>query len=196
MNKKPYWKVTKKQKGRWSEKEWLENTTKRQKATKKIKRKIEVEKQIEKETQGIPTIIPNAKGVMAGYRPDIKDSLKRYPENPKGLYFRSAWEANYARYLMWMLSQGHIQRFEYESNTFWFPKIKRGVRSYLPDFKVWESLNKEPHFVEVKGRLDSKSATKLKRMAKYFPDVELRLVDGNVYHEIKNKLSTVIPNWE
>ena len=40
MNKKPYWKVTKKQKGRWSEKEWLENTTKRQKATKKIKRKI------------------------------------------------------------------------------------------------------------------------------------------------------------
>ena len=196
MNKKPYWKITKKKKGRWSEKDWIEANTKRHKQRKKIKRKEQVKEINNRINQDAEIIKPNARGVMAGYRPDIKDSLKRVPESPKGLYFRSAWEANYARFLMWMLDQGHIQRFEYESNTFWFPKIKRGVRSYLPDFKVWESLNKEPHFVEVKGRLDQKSVTKLKRMDKYYPDVELRVVDGAKYHEIKNKLSTVIPNWE
>lgn len=30
------------------------------------------------------------------------------------MYFRSAWEANYARYLNWLLARGEIDRWEYE----------------------------------------------------------------------------------
>tara|TARA_R110000803_G_scaffold95369_3_gene163280 strand:+ start:408 stop:950 length:543 start_codon:yes stop_codon:yes gene_type:complete len=137
---------------------------------------------------------PNAVGVYAGRRPDIQDCQAKTPEG--GLYLRSRWEANYARYLMWLMSRGDIQRWEYEPDTFWFEKIKRGVRSYLPDFKIWETLNDEPYYVEVKGRMDPKSATKLKRMALYHPAIRLSVVSRPEYIEIRNKLSTLIPNWE
>ena len=47
------------------------------------------------------TVAPNARGVYAGRRKDVQDSRtdKRHPD---GLYLRSRWEANYARYLMWL----------------------------------------------------------------------------------------------
>ena len=45
------------------------------------------------------------------------------------IYFRSRWEANYARYLQWLKDRGEIVDWEYEPETFWFEKIKRGVRS-------------------------------------------------------------------
>ena len=65
-----------------------------------------------------------------------------------------------------------------------------------PDFKIWETLNDEPYYVEVKGRMDPKSATKLKRMALYHPAIRLSVVSRPEYIEIRNKLSTLIPNWE
>lgn len=139
-------------------------------------------------------ILPNAKGVMSGYRPDIVDC--KPIKNPKGLFLRSQWEANYARYLMYLMSKGLIQRWEYEPDTFWFENIMRGTRSYLPDFKIWETLDTEPYYIEVKGYMDPKSATKLKRMAKYHPAIRIELVDRKAYMEIKNKLSSIIPNWE
>jgi len=139
-------------------------------------------------------VTPNALGIMSGYRQDIRDCKKS--QNPKGTYFRSQWEANYARYLMFLMDKGSIQRWEYEPETFWFDKIKRGVRSYLPDFKVWETIDSEPYYVEVKGYMDSKSKTKLKRMAIYYPAIRLELVDRKKYFEIKNKLSSIIKNWE
>src|SRR5690606_8292944 len=49
------------------------------------------------------------------------------------IFFRSSWEANYARYLNFLKSQGHIYKWEFEPDTFWFESIRRGVRSYLPD---------------------------------------------------------------
>ncbi len=111
-------------------------------------------------------------------------------------YFRSGWERNYARYLNFLMKQKIIYKWEFEPDTFWFNEIKRGVCSYLPDFKVWESRNSKPYYVEVKGFMDSKSKTKIKRMAKYYPDVELSVVGKKEYNEIKVKLSKLIPNWE
>src|SRR5687768_3513242 len=83
-------------------------------------------------------------------------------------YFRSRWEANYARYLEWLKTNGEIVSWTHEPKTFWFEKIKRGTRSYLPDFCVIEKNGKEVYY-EVKGYMDSKSKTKIKRMAKYYP---------------------------
>jgi hypothetical protein len=118
-----------------------------------------------------------------------------YRDDLGRIFFRSRWEANYARYLNLLIAQGHILRWEFEVDTFWFEKIRRGVRSYTPDFKVY-GIDGSVWYEEVKGWMDKKSATKLKRMAKYHPSVTVRVVDEKAYKEIAKKLSSVIPLWE
>lgn len=112
-----------------------------------------------------------------------------------GFYVRSGWEANYARYLNFLKEKSSIRDWEYEPDTFWFENIKRGTRSYTPDFKVWlDDTRYEYH--EVKGYMDQKSKTKLKRMAKYYPDEKIIIIGNEEYKEIKNKLSRLINGWE
>ncbi len=111
-----------------------------------------------------------------------------------GLYVRSRWEANYARYLNWLKAKGHITGWAYEPDTFWFEAIKRGTRSYTPDFKVTENDGRVVYH-EVKGWMDAKSATKLKRMAKYYPDVAIVVIDRASYNAIR-KWRQLIPDWE
>ena len=111
------------------------------------------------------------------------------------IFFRSAWEANYARFLNFLLRRGDISSWEYEPETFWFHEIQRGARTYLPDFKVVERSG-HVYYVEVKGWMDAKSKTKLSRMAKYYPNVDLRLVDEGAYKEIARNLGGAIPGWE
>lgn len=115
-------------------------------------------------------------------------------EDLGGAFFRSSWEANYARYLNWLQEKGEIERWEYEPETFWFLEIKRGVRSYKPDFKIFEKGIS--YFVEVKGWMDPKSKTKLKRMKKYYPSVRIDVVGVKEYNQIKNALSRILVGWE
>ena len=111
-----------------------------------------------------------------------------------GLYLRSTWEANYARYLNFLIHQEEILCWEYEPDTFEFKAIKRGTRFYTPDFKVFE-LDGSFKYHEVKGYMDKVSVTKLKRMAKYYPDIDIVLITGKEITEIKNKLGRFL-NWE
>lgn len=106
-------------------------------------------------------------------------------------HFRSKWEANYAIYLEWLRGRGEIANWEFEKQTFWFEAIRRGVRSYCPDFRITKN-NGAVEFHEVKGYMDSKSNTKIKRMAKYYPDVKLIVVDQASYKDIRNKLGKVL----
>lgn len=101
-------------------------------------------------------------------------------------FFRSAWEANVARWLNYLGIA-----WQYEPKTFWFDKIRRGARSYLPDF----FLIRENVYLEVKGWMDAKSATKLKRMAKYYPHVQIQVIDRKRYLELSS-YAAVIPEWE
>jgi len=110
-------------------------------------------------------------------------------------YFRSRWEANYARYLQWLKDLGHIKDWEYEPKTFWFDAIKRGVRSYKPDFFVHENSGTIV-IHEVKGWMDSRSRTTLKRMAKYYPEETVVVIDGDQYRAIRRKVMGLIPGWE
>jgi hypothetical protein len=109
-------------------------------------------------------------------------------------FYRSAWEANYACYLQWLKERGEIKEWEHEPKTFWFDAIKRGVRSYKPDFQVWEN-NGSYAWHEVKGWMDSRSKTTLRRMAKYYPEEKLILIDAKAYKAIK-KRSAMFPGWE
>lgn len=110
-------------------------------------------------------------------------------------YFRSRWEANYARYLQFLLEKNQITKWEHEPETFWFEKIKRGCRSYLPDFRVTEP-NGSIVYHEVKGWMDDRSKTKIKRMGIYHPTVRLIVIDAKPYKEIQKKLSSLLPGWE
>lgn len=109
-------------------------------------------------------------------------------------YYRSKWEANYARYLEWLRSRGDISNWEHEPKTFWFEAIRRGVRSYLPDFRVTENGGAEVYH-EVKGWMDPKSKTKLKRMAKYHPTVKIVVIDKKAMASVST-LARLIPGWE
>lgn len=112
-----------------------------------------------------------------------------------GFYVRSRWEANVARYLIFLEKNKEIYKWEYEPDTFWFHNIKRGTRSYTPDFKIWETKESEPYYWEVKGYMDQKSKTRMKRMAKYYPDVRIDLIMKDEYKEI-SKWKKMIDNWE
>jgi hypothetical protein len=113
-----------------------------------------------------------------------------------GLFVRSSWEANYARYLNFLKEKKLIYKWEYEADVFEFKEIKRGTRSYTPDFKIWDKEDSIPYYVEIKGWMDEKSKTRLKRMSKYYPNIRLDLVQQKEYNEIKKKIKPFIKDWE
>lgn len=110
-------------------------------------------------------------------------------EDLDNIYFRSAWEANLARYYNFIGI-----KWEYEPKTFIFENVTRGSVSYTPDFY----LPDEDKWIEVKGWMDSKSKTKLKRFARQYPEEykKLELIQQKEYNEIKRKMSGYIKNWE
>lgn len=122
----------------------------------------------------------SAKG---GTRPDI------------GIYVRSRWEANYARYLIHLKEQGTIASWEYEPDTFEFARIARGNRHYTPDFKV-TLPDGSVEYHEVKGWMNDDSRVKLNRMARYYPDVKIILIDQKVYRGLAKSMRDTLPGWE
>lgn len=135
------------------------------------------------------------KNMMFGANNDIgmfKNIQRGEYETSKGsTYFRSKWEANYALYLDFLMSRGEIEKWEYEADVFMFEEIKLGTRSYRPDFKVFNK-NGSFEYHEVKGYMDNKSKTKLKRMAKYYPEVRLILIDSEYYNDLKKKMGKIL----
>ena len=113
----------------------------------------------------------------------------------KDKYYRSRWEANYARYLQWQLEQRMIKAWEHEPQTFWFSEIKRGCLTYLPDFRV-ENLDGTHLWIEVKGWMCPRSKTKIKRFKKYYPEEQLKIIDGKWFKECSKNISIVIKDWE
>lgn len=112
-----------------------------------------------------------------------------------GRYFRSAWEANYARFLNFCQERGIIRGWEFEPKTFVFHGVTRGALTYTPDFLV-HLADGSREWREVKGWMDSKSRTKLKRMAKHYPEERVVVVGASSYAEIRRTLSGAIPGWE
>lgn len=147
--------------------------------------------------------------------PDRRQKYKGWREiGGKRCYFKSLWEANYARFLQWLKDRGDILDWDYEPETFWFEKknkkgevlssIKRGTNNYKPDFRVLhKKVIKYPdqrmsdrEFIEVKGYMDAQSATKLKRMRIYHPEILLRLVDKIWFSQNNKVFRNIIPGWE
>lgn len=113
----------------------------------------------------------------------------------KRKYFRSRWEANYARYLQFLKDQNQILEWEHEPEVFYFKGIKRGCVSYLPDFRVTE-VSETFVYHEVKGWMDDRSKTKINRMRIYFPEVTLKIIDAKWFKENNKALTLTIYGWE
>lgn len=136
-------------------------------------------------------------GTLSPIRAEPKTSWKQgWREiGGKKIYFRSRWEANYGKYLQWQKDHGEIKDWLHEPQTFWFEKIKRGSVTYLPDFKVIR--NDDTHYwVEVKGWMDQRSKTKIRRFKKYFPKETLLVMDSKWFKMNSPKISTLISEWE
>jgi len=122
-------------------------------------------------------------------------------------FFRSNWEANIAR---WFNSQNKSWTYEPKVFSFIEHGIKRGTVSYCPDFKVGTL------WVEVKGMLDPKGRTAIKRFKKYYPNEfkKLRAIVGRpgtkadkffkemgvpimgYINELDKKYKKTLPHWE
>jgi hypothetical protein len=109
-----------------------------------------------------------------------------YNIDGKIMYFRSSWEPIYAQYLNILIKIKAIVSWEYESDTFWFEKIKRGIRSYTPDFKIIH-IDGSIEYHEVKGWMDDKSQTKIKRMKIYFPEIKMIIIGEKEFYGLKKK---------
>jgi len=117
----------------------------------------------------------------------------------KRIYCRSTWEANVGRWLEYQKRHNYIVDWMHEPKEFWFPGIKRGCVSYKPDYWVLNAVPEEVcdhHWIEVKGWMDSKSKTKIKRFAKYFPYEHLVILDKAWFKKNNAKLKLIIKDWE
>jgi len=123
-----------------------------------------------------------------------------------GQFFRSAWEANCAR--VW---NAEGKKWEYEPRVFVFPGVKRGTVSYCPDFRLAGD-----EWVEIKGLLDGRGRTAIRRFKKHYPDEfkKLKAIVGRpgtkaevffksigvpIYaymNELDKKHKATLPNWE
>lgn len=103
-------------------------------------------------------------------------------EDLNNQYFRSNWEANYAR----ILNEQKIS-WEYEPETF---HLSSGL-TYTPDFKIGENK-----YVELKGWYDNDSKQKIELFLKEYPHLELDLIGETEYYSLRNVFKTKILNWE
>jgi hypothetical protein len=121
-----------------------------------------------------------------GRRPDLGNT-----------FFRSAWEANYARYLNFLISIGNIRSWQYEPRTFVFPGRTRGVLSYTPDFLVVDTENGWERYHEIKGKWTDRFLQQLDLIERFYPEAEpLVIVDADDYRSLDRWARTRIPGWE
>lgn len=113
------------------------------------------------------------------------------------IYFRSSYEANYARFLNFLIkNNSDIKRWEFEPQVFEFTKIKKGTRFYTPDFRIY-FRDGHIEYHEVKGWDYPKGKTARKRFAKYYPHLKLILVDREFFNGIKHQgIDKLITGWE
>jgi hypothetical protein len=153
-----------------------------------IKRKLD-------ELDGKPSTKKMSKRSVIGKRPDLNNT-----------FFRSSWEANVARWLKY-----HKIDYMYEPKVFTYEKYKHGTVSYCPDF----FLPQTGQWYEVKGMLDGKSKTQIRRFKKHYPEEfkKLTAVVGSEktkaavffkelgvpvisYNELNKTCKKTIPGWE
>lgn len=113
----------------------------------------------------------------------------------KSHFFRSRWEANYARYLESLKRSEKIVDWMHEPETFWFTGATEGPFSYLPDFLVIEHGGGIV-YVEVKGWMDDRSIKTIRKMGEYYSRHTLIVIDSKAYRSLEKQCINQIEGWE
>ena len=143
------------------------------------------------------------------YLPADKKTVRQGIRKDLGIYLRSSWEANVAR---WLNYQGLM--WIYEPKVFYFEGIKSGTMTYCPDFY----LPRDDIWLEVKGQMIPEARTAIRRFKKFFPEefCKLRAITGSLktqatkffrdpkiqvpimayYNELKREFQDIVPGWE
>ena len=113
------------------------------------------------------------------------------------MYFRSTWEANYAR----ILNYENVS-WSYETKRFsLLDEFGNIVAVYTPDFRT------NIH-IEIKGHADAyddwtcgcsrcdRDRLKMLLFSEQYPDEEIVIIGKNEYRQLCLKYSSLIPNWE
>lgn len=113
-------------------------------------------------------------------------------------FYRSKWEANYARYLQKLKEDGIILSWEHEPDTFLMYTKEGKPTSYIPDFKVCKLVDgkKYYNYHEVKGWIDDRSKYKIDEFKKIYGDSFLNVIYASEYNKIKKEASSIIEGWE
>lgn len=143
---------------------------------------------------------PNSKVNSAEFRQRMSDNLHERKMNGsirtysnKGDYpveiggndyvFKSSWEVEVAKRLHELCLDGFILDWSYESRHFNFDDMKRGTRSYCPDFEV-KRLDGSVFYIEVKGWKMERSMKRIRMFQERYPDVELYIIDEKEYGKV------------
>lgn len=145
-----------------------------------------VEKMLSAKIDAHGTLAPrNVRGTWkAGYR--VIGNIEAF--------YRSRWEANYARYLDQICLDVTIKSWEHEPEYFALT-IDGKTRRYLPDFRV-QKVDGAIEYHEVKGWLCERSKAVLAAMASQYPGVKVIVIDKSPYRQIEKQFSDKIPGWE
>jgi hypothetical protein len=76
--------------------------------------------------------------------------------------------------------------------------VRQGVVLYRPDFRVQWADGRDPcvTYWEVRGYMSPQNKTALRRMALYYPDVTIELIDRTAYRTLEKQFRALIPEWE
>lgn len=105
-----------------------------------------------------------------GYREDL------------GMYFRSRWEANFARVM-----RLQERMWEYEPCSFQLDEIT----SYTPDFLV-DGMT----YYELKGRWYEGHVEKIAKFREKYPEIPFVLIEEREYRDLSKQYKAKISEWE
>lgn len=115
-----------------------------------------------------------------------------------GMYFRSTWEANFARVLLY-----NHKDIKYEDSCFQLSDNNGDVKAvYVSDFEVDNEL------IEIKGHAESseiwscdcsrckRDKDKMNMFKKQYPHIKIKIFGKQEYSNMAKDFMNLIPNWE
>lgn len=179
-------KISQKHKGKTLTKEHKEKISEGYKNLSKEK-KEEISKKISEGNKGktyskesIEKMIKNRKDEKHPFR---GKAGKR--EDLNNQYFRSTWEANYARILKYLNVE-----YQFEPDIIWLKRPNGTEISYRPDFKVGDL------YIEIKGYWYGDAVEKMKMLKEQYPEIKVKVIDAKTYNRLVKFYKKKIQWWE
>lgn len=136
---------------------------------------------------GVPHSVKSRMNMSRGQAARVRSGRELHTSGNGGVradlerYFRSNWEANFARVMNLLGKQ-----WEYESQSFQLTE----TLSYTPDFRI------DGEFYELKGRMTERCQKQISLFREQNPNIVLHVIEIKQYDLFRKQYKHLIPNWE